>query len=90
MTLRVDGDYRQAAVLNPEAPLGESGLRSGATVALVEHREQVESPIGAVVRIVEGPDRGIEVPIRIGSSSIGRGPTPDVRLTDPRRGATPS
>lgn len=84
LTLQVDGAYQRTRVLDPEAPLGESGLRSGATVGLVEYRGGTEAPVGAYVRIVGGPDRGAEVPVPVGSSYIGRSPSCQVRLSDPR------
>ncbi len=88
LTLRIDADDRPARTLDPEVPLAESGVRSGVTFAVVEAQGEGDTRVGAVVRIVAGPDRGIEVPIRVGGSLVGRSPECQVRLRDPRVSAT--
>lgn len=73
--------------LSQEAPVGDSGLRSGATVTLVrkgnESSASPSRPTVAVVSVVAGPDAGKEFPICAGTSTVGRGRDCDVRLTDP-------
>jgi len=73
-----------AAVLDPDAPIGESGLASGAIVSLAPPTTFSEgrSPLGATLRIVEGLGAGQTVPLPYGSSSIGRDPGNRVVLAD--------
>ncbi|MBD2758112.1 FHA domain-containing protein [Yimella sp. cx-573] len=73
--------------LNPAASILQAGLRSGQTVELVTAAtlggNRVSSESVAVVRVIDGVDRGVEVPLGIGESTIGRSADRDVRLTDP-------
>lgn len=73
-----------AAVLDPTAPLGESGLASGAVVSLAPPTSFSEgrAPLGATLRIVEGLGAGQTIPLPYGSSSIGRDPGNRVVLAD--------
>lgn len=73
-----------ATVLDPTAPLGESGLASGAIVSLAPPTSFSEgrSPLGATLRIVEGLGAGQAIPLPYGSSSIGRDPGNRVVLAD--------
>lgn len=84
-TLRTDGDYRSTRTLAPETRMAEAGVASGDTVTVVPtRRADVRTTIGAKLRIVSGPDAGVEIALPIGGSMIGRGPECDVRLSDPR------
>lgn len=73
-----------ATVLDPAAPLGDSGLASGAIVSLAPPTSFSEgrSPLGATLRIIEGLGAGQAVPLPYGSSSIGRDPSNRVVLAD--------
>lgn len=73
-----------ATALDPTAPLGESGLASGAIVSLAPPTSFSEgrSPLGATLRIVEGLGAGQAIPLPYGSSSIGRDPGNRVVLAD--------
>lgn len=85
LTLRVSEDYRSPRVLEPSTPLSESGIPSGAQIELVSPQQVEEShEVGAILRIVAGPDTGVEVPLRVGRSSVGRDSTNHVRLSDRR------
>lgn len=85
-TLQVEGDYSQRRTLCPETPLAESGVCSGSTLAVVQEGEGRNEPatIAALLRVIAGPDHGIEVPLRVGTSLIGRSPECQVRLQDRR------
>ena len=82
-TLRVEGDYLAPRTLSPETPLAESGLCSGSTLTVVEEGgSDHRAPVGAVLRVVGGPDRGVEVALKVGTSFVGRSPECQVRLQD--------
>ncbi|MBO3096025.1 FHA domain-containing protein [Cellulomonas dongxiuzhuiae] len=75
--------------LQRRAGLAEAGLRAGSTVALTP---AVEGPSGtgvsphdahARLTVVSGPQAGLEVHLPRGTTTIGRGPGSDVRLSDP-------
>jgi S-DNA-T family DNA segregation ATPase FtsK/SpoIIIE len=72
--------------LDPRLPVGESGLRSGATVSIGRagrsYAEPQTGPAVAVVRVVSGPDTGREYPLPRGTATIGRERGCEVRLTD--------
>lgn len=77
----------RASEIDPAARLTESGIWSGATVALTEiggrfANASATAP-AAVVVIVAGPDKGREFPIGAGTSVIGRDRSCEVRLSDP-------
>ena len=80
-TVSIEG----ATVLDPAAPLGESGLASGAIVSLAPPTSFAEgrSPVGAVLRIVDGLGVGQAIPLPYGSSTIGRDMSNRVTLADP-------
>lgn len=74
-------------VLDPARSLIDSGLRSGSTVSVVAApaaapRTRRGRAI-AVLRVLDGPDAGREFSLPSGNSTIGTGPSCDVRLTDP-------
>jgi S-DNA-T family DNA segregation ATPase FtsK/SpoIIIE len=72
--------------LDSRTTVGESGLRSGATVTLTRAGEAYQDPqanAAAVVTVVDGPDRGREFGVRVGASIIGRERGSEIRLTDP-------
>lgn len=85
-TLRTaDDSYGRSRDLSSGMTLLNSGIRSGAYIELVPPTDSADAGQAvAVLRMVEGPDRGVEVPLRKGSSILGRGYECDVRLTDPR------
>ena len=86
LTLRVR-DVRGSTeqVLSPNAPLWQSGLRSGAVVEIdtVISRPTVDrgQPV-ALLRVIAGPDAGLELSLTAPSVLIGRGAPCEVRLTD--------
>ncbi|WP_431277710.1 FtsK/SpoIIIE domain-containing protein [Leifsonia poae] len=89
-TLRVEfPGVPQARVLNPGAPVSESSLRSGCRVEVVpvgERRpgdERDDAP-AALVRILSGPQTGLEFPITHGVNVIGRDASAAVFLPDDR------
>ncbi len=88
LTLRVH-DFATAATLTlpPDAPVIDTGLRSGATVELAHPTPagpDTRGPAIALVKVIGGPDAGLDVPVARGSSVVGRVPTADIRVGDPR------
>lgn len=83
-TLRVRDPLGRSSVLDADAAVAESGLHSGATIEVVAEQPGAVAETGAVLRVVAGPDAGMEVPLRYGSSRIGRAADCDVRLSDAR------
>lgn len=75
------------AELDPDSTLGESGIRSGSTVRLVEPQQRRGAaksvPAAALLRVLAGPDQGREFALPVGTSIIGRDSSCDVRLNDP-------
>ncbi|BBZ35914.1 FtsK/SpoIIIE domain-containing protein [Mycolicibacterium confluentis] len=75
-----------ARVLDPARSLIDSGLRSGSSVSLAPTPATAprrrRGRAVAVLRVLEGPDAGLEFPLPSGNSSIGSGATNDVSLTD--------
>jgi S-DNA-T family DNA segregation ATPase FtsK/SpoIIIE len=74
-------------VVDPSTALGVSGVRSGASVTIVEapvnQAETVDSPAIAAVLVVEsGPDAGKHFPLWVGANDIGRDAANDVVLSD--------
>ncbi|MCC2334540.1 FtsK/SpoIIIE domain-containing protein [Cellulomonas wangsupingiae] len=71
------------------AGLAEAGLRAGSTVGLTPADEGAPgtgvAPQDAHARltVVSGPQAGLEVHLPRGTTTVGRGPHSDVRLTDP-------
>lgn len=74
----------EARTLNPLLSLHDSGLRSGAGVALVEPRTAPvsEAEAQAVLSVVSGPDEGSTVRLASGVSFVGRDAAAHVRLHD--------
>lgn len=79
----------QGRLLEPARSLIDSGLRSGSTVSIASSTGAVAAPqrrkgrAVAVLRVLEGPDAGLEFPLPAGNSSIGSGRGNDVVLSDP-------
>lgn len=75
------------ATLSPEMALGDSELRSGATVGVTSIDSSTtrapRKPASAALTIVEGPGAGTEVPLHSGSNTVGRDEHMDVVLRDP-------
>jgi S-DNA-T family DNA segregation ATPase FtsK/SpoIIIE len=84
------GDYTLSHVaegyraVDPRATIAESGLRSGAHVAVTRRTEgyadRGQSVATAV--IVAGPDTGREVPLGAGTAYLGRGRGCEIQLSD--------
>lgn len=76
---------RQTRVLDPRALVAESGIRSGDCVGVVRgaYAAPQRESAAATLRVVTGPDRGKEFPLRRGSNLIGRTNDCLVVLTDP-------
>lgn len=78
---------KASRLLDPSRNLIDSGLHSGSTVsiaaaaALPPKRRQGRSI--AVLRVLDGPNAGMEFPLPAGNSTIGSGRSNDVVLTDP-------
>lgn len=74
------------AVLDPESTVGDSGLRSGMTVAVTSALDA--APVGArsetvaILQAVTGPDRGKEFRLSRGTTAVGRDSACGVYLTD--------
>ncbi|BDI21814.1 FtsK/SpoIIIE domain-containing protein [Herbiconiux sp. L3-i23] len=77
---------RGGVVLAPDLPIADAAVASGATVTVVpvsgDRGGAPTGPVLAVVRVVDGPDRGTEFPIRRGSSVIGRDESCEIVLHD--------
>ncbi|OBF29132.1 FtsK/SpoIIIE domain-containing protein [Mycobacterium sp. ACS4331] len=75
-----------ARVLDPSRSLIDSGLRSGSSVSIAPTPtappRRRRGRAVAVLRVLEGPDAGLEFPLPSGNSSIGRGATNDICLSD--------
>lgn len=85
LTLKVVDAAGVAHVLTPTQPVINSGLVSGSVVEVRRASAHTgdRGPAVALLRVVAGPDTGIEIPLPAGASAIGRAPECDVRLTDP-------
>ncbi len=86
LTLELSREGEKNRALSPDVALAESGLQSGHSITITDesHISNVEQQPGAILRVLSGPDAGIEVPLHYGSSRIGRIRSCDVRLSDPR------
>lgn len=84
VTLGVLG--RQHVTLDPRLAVGDSELRSGATVTISysgqAYADPQTAPAAAVVRVVTGPDAGREFALPRGTATIGRERGCEVRLSD--------
>ncbi|NYD87964.1 FtsK/SpoIIIE domain-containing protein [Cellulomonas oligotrophica] len=87
-TLQVIGsDGARGALLRPDTPLPDSGVRSGSTVTVTDGAARfVTAGTGApaLVRLqaVAGPATGLVVDLPAGVWTVGRGSGADVRLAD--------
>jgi DNA segregation ATPase FtsK/SpoIIIE, S-DNA-T family len=84
-TLLLDGPQPQ--LLDPQAFVVESALRSGATVSLAAASKTFQAAGGeqnaaARLTVVAGPDRGREFFLPAGSAVVGREPGCEVQLAD--------
>ena len=73
-------------VLDPSRSLLDSGLRTGSTVSVVavtgSAPRRRRGRAVAVLRVLDGPDAGLEFPLAAGNSAIGRRDSNEVKLTD--------
>ena len=71
-------------VVDARSTVPESGLRSGATVAVTRRRESFvdPGPPVAVAAVVAGPDCGKEFPLWRGTAYIGRGHGAEIQVSD--------
>ena len=86
VTMRVtETSGRGSEPLNPRVSLLDSGIRSGSFIELVppEQRRSTRGRTVALLRVIAGPDAGIEVPLPAGASVVGRSVECDVQLSDP-------
>ena len=73
-------------IVHPRQPVISSGLVSGSVIELVRVAQWASErgePV-ATLRVMAGPDAGVEVRLPAGVSLVGRAPDCDVRLNDPR------
>ena len=77
-TLQVQDPLGHVAVLSPDAAVAESGVHSGSMIRVVPEPENHagSETVGAVLRVLSGPDTGLEVPLRIGARGLGVPPAP--------------
>ena len=85
LTLRAGDGPGSARLLDGEAGILDSGIRSGSRIEVVEAYPGAErqQQAVAVLRVVSGPDAGREYPLAGGASVVGRDRTVDIRLSDP-------
>ena len=80
-------DQAAGRVLDPTRSLVDSGLRSGSTVSVSAVAQSTtrrrRGRTVAVVRVVDGPDNGLEFSLPYGNSSVGTGVSNDITLRDP-------
>lgn len=84
-TLRVTDQAGGVTVLPPDQLVVSSGVVSGAVLEVVPaatHAGHQGDPV-ALLRVLGGPDTGVEVALYAGSSTVGRSSECAVRLTDP-------
>ena len=84
-TLRVTDQAGGVTVLPPGQLVVNSGVVSGAVLEVVPGATQ-HAPQGdpvALLRVLGGPDTGVEVALYQGTSTVGRSAESTVRLTDP-------
>lgn len=73
-------------LLDPQLPVGDSGLRSGQAVEIVRAGDayaDAATGAAAVVTVTAGPDRGHEFRLNRGTSMVGRERGCEVQLSDP-------
>jgi S-DNA-T family DNA segregation ATPase FtsK/SpoIIIE len=75
---------RNSLLLDPDLPVADSALASGAHVTLAQASARYATATGAAarLRVTGGPDAGREFPLAHGSTTIGRDPQCDIVLTD--------
>ncbi len=85
-TLRVQDPMGRTLVLDPEVAVADSGVQSGSSIEVIPQQDMPASQaaVAARLRVIEGPDAGLDIPLRRGSSRIGRSPEAQVRLNDPK------
>jgi len=85
LTLRADDGAGSARLLDGEAGILDSGIRSGSRIEVVEAYPGAERQQQAVamLRVLTGADAGREFPLAAGAAVVGRDRTVDVRLSDP-------
>ena len=59
-TLRVQDPLGRARVLAADAAVSESGVQSGGVIEVVREQQGAVDEIGAVLRVVAGPDAGAQ------------------------------
>ncbi|RIJ77493.1 FHA domain-containing protein [Nakamurella silvestris] len=75
--------------LSASTNLLEAGVRSGATVSLIQEDNRFSRPgesrgaVAAKLTVLRGPDLGKEFALPFGTTYLGRGQDVQVRLTDP-------
>jgi S-DNA-T family DNA segregation ATPase FtsK/SpoIIIE len=87
LTFRVDGSG-SSRVLDPDQALADAMLRSGDRIVVQSadgsyYDASDQRAAAATLRIEEGPGAGTTIPLRSGSSQVGRGTDCDVTLSDP-------
>lgn len=86
LTLRLFGEsHPTGKIVNPGASLAESGVQNGMSIEVVSAAGQrADERAVAELRVVGGPDSGVTVGLRAGTSTVGRKTDEDVRLSDSR------
>ena len=87
LTLRVldPADGRIASVLPSSAFVTETGLQSGSLVDIVSTKDAITAGgVAGELRVVDGNDRGMCVPLYFGGTTVGRAPSCTVMLNDRR------
>lgn len=85
LTLQVTDSMGRPAPLPATQTVINSGLMSGSLVEVRRAARRVadRGEAVALLRVIDGPDAGIEVPLPMGTSTLGRAHECDVRLSDP-------
>ncbi len=84
LTLRFFDRAGGGRELAPSISLIHSGISSGSRIEVVGAGGAAAGQPVAVLRVLSGPDRGVEVMLPYGTSTLGRSAASDIRLTDPR------
>ncbi|HRA03824.1 MAG TPA: FtsK/SpoIIIE domain-containing protein [Arachnia sp.] len=86
LTLRLCGGGASAErVIIPSTTLVESGVQNGSTIEVTSAAgTRGDDRAAAELRVTDGPDKGVVVRLRRGTSTVGRAADRDVRLTDSR------
>jgi DNA segregation ATPase FtsK/SpoIIIE, S-DNA-T family len=85
--LTLSRDFRGAQqILGSNLTLIEAGIRPGSIVQIVpdlgDTTPRRNQPAAAKVRVLSGPDAGVEFDVPVGTTSIGRDPTCEIQLSD--------